>query len=98
MPRMTRQASYAWYPAGRTRMGRRGDMAGRHRRITNAALGALLAICLINAGCYVCQPDPCLCASPIPRELAKVSMPEYVIEPPDILLIDAVRVIPLPPY
>jgi len=25
-------------------------------------------------------------------------MPEYVIEPPDILLIDAVRVIPLPPY
>jgi polysaccharide export outer membrane protein len=27
-----------------------------------------------------------------------VSLPEYVVEPPDILLIDAVRVIPLPPY
>lgn len=34
----------------------------------------------------------------MPRELQKVSLPEYVIEPPDILLIDAVRVIPLPPY
>jgi polysaccharide export outer membrane protein len=34
----------------------------------------------------------------LPRELAKVSMAPYVIEPPDILLIDAIRVVPLPPY
>jgi polysaccharide export outer membrane protein len=34
----------------------------------------------------------------VPRELAKVSHPPYVIEPPDILLIDAIRVVPLPPY
>jgi polysaccharide export outer membrane protein len=34
----------------------------------------------------------------LPRELQKVSLPSYVIEPPDILLIDAVRIIPLPPY
>src|SRR2546421_12743651 len=36
--------------------------------------------------------------SQIPRELSKVSLPAYVIEPPDILVIDAVRVVPLPPY
>lgn len=35
---------------------------------------------------------------PIPTELAKVSHPPYMIEPPDILLIDAIRLIPLPPY
>jgi polysaccharide export outer membrane protein len=35
---------------------------------------------------------------PLPRELAKVSFPPYVIEPPDILLLSAVRLIPRPPY
>jgi polysaccharide export outer membrane protein len=34
----------------------------------------------------------------VPRELAKISLPAYVIEPPDILLIDAVKVVPKPPY
>src|SRR5947207_242592 len=34
----------------------------------------------------------------VPRELATVSQPPYVIEPPDILLIDAIRLIPKPPY
>lgn len=45
-------------------------------------------------GCMPCDPTP----ADAPRELAKYSMPAYVIEPPDILLIDAVRVVPLPPY
>jgi polysaccharide biosynthesis/export protein len=35
---------------------------------------------------------------PIPTELAKVSMPAYVIEPPDILLLDPIRLVPRPPY
>lgn len=35
---------------------------------------------------------------PIPTELAKVSLPPYMIEPPDILLIDALRLVPKPPY
>jgi len=30
--------------------------------------------------------------------LTKVSLPDYVIEPPDILLVDAIRLVPLPPY
>jgi polysaccharide export outer membrane protein len=34
----------------------------------------------------------------VPRELEKVSHPPYVIETPDILLIDTLRVVPRPPY
>ena len=35
----------------------------------------------------------------LPRELCKVSLPDYVIEPPDTLTIDAVRpLVPKPPY
>ena len=33
-----------------------------------------------------------------PRELEKVSLPEYIIEPPDVLLIDAFSVVPLTSY
>ena len=32
------------------------------------------------------------------KELAKITLPPYVIEPPDILLIDALRVVPKPPF
>jgi polysaccharide export outer membrane protein len=32
------------------------------------------------------------------KELAKVALPPYVIEPPDILLVDALRVVPKPPF
>jgi polysaccharide export outer membrane protein len=34
----------------------------------------------------------------LPHELSMVSLPTYVIESPDVLLIDAVRLVPLPPY
>lgn len=37
-------------------------------------------------------------ATSAPRELQKITLPEYIIEAPDILLIDAVKVIPKPPY
>jgi polysaccharide export outer membrane protein len=64
------------------------------------AVRVVLAICCVatalTAGCQCAAP---ICVDqPVPRELAKVSLPPYVIETPDILLIDAVRVIPLPPY
>ena len=35
---------------------------------------------------------------PIPREINKVSMPPYQVAPPDILVIDAARLVPKPPY
>jgi polysaccharide export outer membrane protein len=34
----------------------------------------------------------------VPRELAKTTLPTYRIEPPDILLIDAVKIVPREPY
>jgi hypothetical protein len=47
----------------------------------------------------VARPAPLrsLAEPPIPRDLAKVSQPPYGIETPDVLAIDAVRVVPLPP-
>jgi polysaccharide export outer membrane protein len=36
--------------------------------------------------------------APVPKELVKTCMPDYRVEPPDILWIDAVRAIPKPPY
>jgi polysaccharide export outer membrane protein len=38
------------------------------------------------------------CRPEIPHELKRITPPPYVIEPPDILLIDAVRLVPRPPY
>jgi polysaccharide export outer membrane protein len=34
----------------------------------------------------------------MPRELSKVVLPEYVIEPPDVLTIEGVHIVPKPPY
>jgi polysaccharide biosynthesis/export protein len=41
------------------------------------------------------EPSP---FSPVPRELDMVSLPPYVIEPPDILIINAVKIVPKPPH
>jgi polysaccharide export outer membrane protein len=61
-----------------------------------------LVVGLSGAGCSSQQlvaDNPALPGNnQLPRELDKVSMPTYVIEPPDILLIDSYRVVPLPPY
>jgi polysaccharide biosynthesis/export protein len=74
---------------------------------TGAVLVAAL-LCTGGTGCKSTKPGyappllhPCAPAPIIPnqpREMAKVAFPDYVIEPPDVLLIDAVRVVPLPPY
>jgi polysaccharide export outer membrane protein len=64
----------------------------------------MLGLLTIAAGCHTLwhrnkfleqsvTPDTTL-----PHELAKTTMPSYRIEPPDILLIDAVKIIPKEPY
>jgi polysaccharide biosynthesis/export protein len=35
---------------------------------------------------------------PIPREINMVSLPPYTVAPPDILVVDAARLVPKPPY
>ena len=69
----------------------------------------MLAAVGVNSGCQTVQPRPAPQLSaigqtpvpapnPVPRELCKVVLPPYIIEPPDVLMIDAVRVVPRPPY
>lgn len=41
------------------------------------------------------EPSP---LSTVPRELDMVSLPPYVIEPPDILVINAIKIVPKPPH
>jgi polysaccharide export outer membrane protein len=55
------------------------------------------ALWVAASGCSAFNPQ--IAAAPDqPRELEKVTHPEYMIEPPDELLLDAIRVVPLPPY
>jgi polysaccharide export outer membrane protein len=59
----------------------------------------LLLLCACAAtGCTTIPPRLPAYDPAIPRELAKVTLPDYVIEPPDVLLLEARRIIPKPPY
>lgn len=66
----------------------------------NSAANALSTFMLVAIGCLATSgcvtPSlrkslPEIAASDVPRELSKVSIPAYRVEPPDILLIDAVN-------
>jgi polysaccharide export outer membrane protein len=60
-------------------------------------VGVLALACLIGAGCA--HRDAIIVPPPdAPREMAKTLLPEYVVEPPDILLVDVLTAVPLPPY
>ena len=62
------------------------------------ALFLLWLGCVSCSGCGPLEHEAVCPAPEVPRELNRVFLPPYVIEPPDILLIDAVRVVPKPPY
>lgn len=71
-----------------------GQSAARYRALTCA-----LVICAAGAGCHIVEPSPVTCIPPdVPRELDKASLPDYTIEPPDILIIEAIRMVPKGPY
>jgi polysaccharide export outer membrane protein len=63
-----------------------------------ALLGLALIVCAVNASCLPFRHEERNAFFDVPREQAKVALPTYVIEPPDVLLIDAVRLVPLPPH
>ena len=81
-------------------------LAGLRQRI------ALPALCLValaaGGGCraIVDHPEPRLVGpqtpppigEAVPTEKDKSSLPAYTVEPPDILLIDVLKVLPKPPY
>ncbi|WP_435017369.1 polysaccharide biosynthesis/export family protein [Tundrisphaera sp. TA3] len=55
---------------------------------------ALLAA-LMATGCQTVKtPEEQIAKSNIPRELDKVSMPDYVVEPPDILIVEVLEALP----
>jgi polysaccharide export outer membrane protein len=68
---------------------------------------ALVAALAATTGCTafmeprqpipVTPPEP-PASSPVPRELEKVTLPRYVIEPPDILLVEGVKLVPKSPH
>ena len=67
--------------------------------IASIALAAVVAC----GGCqlprpYSTEPGPAIAYASPPRELRKTSMPDYVIEPPDVITVDAVSLIPKAPY
>src|SRR5262249_8522127 len=75
-----------------------GERMPRIHHVNGPARGwAILAICLACAGCALTHEVPA-CIPDVPHELKKVTQPPYVIEPPDTLLNDAIRLIPRPPY
>jgi polysaccharide export outer membrane protein len=72
-------------------------------KLDHLIVGLLVAACLGGVGCRTTAPGH---AAPMPgevtgippRELDKAILPPYRIEPPDILMIDAVQVVPKAPY
>src|SRR6476659_2211723 len=58
---------------------------------------ATTSVLVFSAGCATFS-GTVLPAPELPGELEKVTHAEYIIERPDELLLDAIRVVPLPPY
>ncbi len=68
------------------------------RRLGGRRLAAWIVwgLCAAGLGCGGTTNRPQ--EAPIPRELRMTTLPPYVIEPSDILLVTTMRVIPKPPY
>ena len=83
-------------------------MIGIHGRIRRLALLMYLLCTVLLTGCHSMSKQPRDPAFGIdrlppvyqsmPRELSKVVLPEYVIEPPDILMIEGIHIVPKAPY
>lgn len=76
--------------------------------VRGRSLGLLCCVAaLASSGCTAfyaprspipASPPPVSPEAPVPRELEMMSLPPYQIEPPDILLINAIKVVPKPPH
>jgi len=66
----------------------------------------ILGLAVALTGCRLCDPHhaaalhaECLpLPADMPRELSKVVLPTYTVEPPDILVIEAIHIVPRSPY
>lgn len=81
-------------------------MIGIQGRIRWRSWLVVAGLVISNVGCHATQPKHPAFGSDrlpsvyqtMPRELSKVVLPEYVIEPPDILMIEGVHIVPKAPY
>jgi polysaccharide biosynthesis/export protein len=81
-------------------------MLNRSQSSIRSLMPAVLAVCAVlgMAGCHAVdfytpvmeQPAPP--AMEPPRELSMMSLPQYRVEPPDMLSIEMLKLVPLPPY
>lgn len=55
-----------------------------------------LGFCLVPVGCH--HMEQVELKPEIPRENHKAALGDYIINPPDVLVIDLIRAVPLPPY
>jgi polysaccharide export outer membrane protein len=74
----------------------------QHAKILNVV--CLLAALATSSGCHFIYPGrdvggpiPAIPAE-VPRELCKTTLPDYIIEPPDVLSIEAISLLPKEPY
>lgn len=58
-------------------------------------LSLVLGVCALVAGCH---PINSFELPAVPNELKRASLAEYRIRPPDVLLIDMLRAVPIPPH
>jgi polysaccharide export outer membrane protein len=65
-------------------------------RVSPVLAGILASV--LAGGCHTMARKQPVVPAPVPKELDLVCLPDYRVEPPDILLIDAVRTVPKPPY
>jgi polysaccharide biosynthesis/export protein len=81
-------------------------LAGLRQRIALPALWIVAVAASGGCRALVDRPEPRLVGpqtpppigEPVPTEKDKSTLPTYTVEPPDILLIDVLKVLPKPPY
>ncbi len=67
-----------------------------HTRNDHRRAGWLLVVVLCAAcGCQTVRtPEEKIASSNIPREFQKVTMPDYIVEPPDMLIVEVLETLP----
>src|SRR6478609_3486376 len=55
----------------------------------------MLTVVVLSSGCQTVRtPESEIAKTNLPREFQKVSMPDYVVEPPDLLLVEVLEALP----
>src|SRR3954452_4655432 len=66
----------------------------RTRKIRRTGWLSILAVCAATGCQTVKTPEEKIANSNIPTEFKKVSMPDYVVEPPDLVLVEVLEALP----